>query len=258
MTKNCSYINVVTRNNRAVENMLNGNLESANEGFRECFVLLKECLAEESQHSSVDECGAALNKTPQHCRSLKLTASPMVVQRLQNEDFFVYNRPILFTYRTEGEADRDWVGTGQLLSSAVIFNMALLFHLKAHSTQNSKVMIKAQKLYLSVVKLADSTSERQLIHPLTTHAHKRLQYGNKWRHELGLAAMNNYTQLCHEMGELERAEQVAFALRSSLANVTRPGAFSRYEFDQIICNVLFLSLTNARTGSIRVPCAPAA
>jgi len=248
-----TFAQVIHHNDEAVTHMLQGDIEVSNAKLRECFLMLKECLMNTAQ-ADEDECDS--NNESKKAKSLTASLSYVpstsyyAVEALQDEDFFIYNRPVVFGKPMLASiAGESPIRTGRILSAGIIFNMALLCHVRARMG-NLGSLIKAQKLYYNVVRLAsnndeDNEDERQPLFAI----------------ELGLAALNNYLQACLELGELEEAQQAASSLQAASGHLTQPQALlDACVWDAIMTNVLALGVSSTQYGGVLtlVACAPAA
>ena len=203
------FADVINRNNRAVDTMLQGESAAAGKIFRECFISAKESLMKSrsrqsddaDEHTSSTSCDGSANSSPVY-PSRKPLAEPLDTGAA-GSDFYIFRQPLYidaerlledrccFAEHQNSSNDPEQ-SVGQLVLAVVIFNMALYFHLCSSSHRGTN-LAKAKKLYLSAAILVREVPQFFI------------------SIDLGLLVFNNLIQVSNELGDLEQAQD---ALRS--------------------------------------------
>jgi hypothetical protein len=126
-------------NNHGIKLLVAGHSQEAMNSFQNALAGIKEVVSDQNPRF---DCEASMSLAP---TQRLISESPLILQALQTDQSFVYNRPLVIEEVTAVAID-DLDSTLALLSAAILFNLALCCHQVGGAGQE-KALKRASVLY---------------------------------------------------------------------------------------------------------------
>ena len=204
-------------NNKGVAHRRSGDERSAIEVLTKSLTMVKTLLSDDAVPSDANQLPTT---SFAFCRP-DIFHSTVPLTSISDDSSFIYSNAITFSpsimlHCASGQADH------RLLSATIIFNLALIHHLRGSEI----CLTKAEKMYDMVLQLL-------LDVPFSSSGTSTL---------LQLAATNNWCLILHRRGKLDQAKQGLETLESIIYSLeeTSRFLFQADEWDCLMGNILLL------------------
>ena len=167
-------------NNQGVDLLISGQPSGASKAFQSALQLMASMATDDDDEGRVDVHIMGVLKLDDEVPDLVLGQSRSIVPDLQAEHFFVYNYAIAIMEPTVPKCNYETISQ---LSSAVMFNLALVFHRKG-ILDSGVSLKKASLLYTKCLEALSLSTAVQFKHTTTV---------------LALLALNNQAQIQYEL-----------------------------------------------------------
>lgn len=254
-----TLIDVIQRNDNAVDLITRGDLDNAGILLRECFAMAKECLVNDSTNRFLNQDDNQSSCQQQHQGYpsegfLNPSQSPLAPIQSYHHNFFMYNRPLYFGSLLRYLCQSGDIPFNQgvsIVSAIIILNMAFVYHLLAVVRNDSKALMKAAKLYFSAIRLSIESSLNQHLDYASSQDSQfhRLIMGIFI--EVGLIASNNACQLSRDISAFGQAADAADYMETFAAHVLPQNLLilDENDWNEILTNALSLSMQNSSHGT---------
>ena len=207
-------------NNEGISLLLSGQDKVAVSRLTEALTMVRQQLNQmeaEGQSSAISSLSHITDTNPSSFHEL---AS---LPNLHDESFFIYNQTIVIPVNAPRSCS-----TVRIYSACIILNIALAYHRRGKA-RYLPALKKAEMMYEMAAQLVGNDLE--ILNRLSTAA---LVY---------LAAVNNLTQIHHEAGNLQRANEGVECLTFLIQNThIHEGVLSETEINSFLLNAMLVGL----------------